>query len=153
MPFSRQASRGLGMEWISCLHFDLSLAMAIHSSKSFEMPLLLSVFSNVLLQVICGQPIGRECDTQPVSNCRGARLMGIQYPIPDICTIQCIYWKNKAQGIKTHNHRVLTEVCWRCTKQAARARSALLIVVPSHPVKFPLPRKYWLQLRRSLCAI
>jgi len=45
--------------------------MAIHSSKSFEMPLLLT---NVLPQVICGQPIGRECDTQPVSNCRGARL-------------------------------------------------------------------------------
>jgi hypothetical protein len=69
-----QASGGLGMEYVSCLHFDLSLAMAIHSSKSFEMPLLLSAFSNVLPQVICGQPIGRECDTQPVSNCRGARL-------------------------------------------------------------------------------
>jgi len=37
--------------------------MAIHSSKSFEMPLLLSAFSNVLPQVICGQPTGRECDT------------------------------------------------------------------------------------------
>jgi len=36
--------------------------MAIHSSKSFEMPLLLSAFSNVLPQVICGQPTGRECD-------------------------------------------------------------------------------------------
>ena len=42
------------MERVSCLHFDLSLAMAIHSSKSFEMPLLLSAFSNVLPQVICG---------------------------------------------------------------------------------------------------
>jgi len=63
------------MERVSCLHFDLSLAMAIHSSKSFEMPLLLSAFSNAQPQVICGQPIGRECDTQPVSNCRGARLM------------------------------------------------------------------------------
>ena len=31
--------------------------MTIHSSKSFEMPLLLSAFSNVLPQVICGQPI------------------------------------------------------------------------------------------------
>jgi len=40
------------MEWVSCLHFDLSLAMAIHSSKSFEMPLLLSAFSNVLPHVI-----------------------------------------------------------------------------------------------------
>ena len=65
------------MEWVSCLHFDLSLAMAIHSSKSLEMPLLLSAFSNVLPQVICGKSIGRECDTHPVSNCRGTRLMGI----------------------------------------------------------------------------
>jgi hypothetical protein len=55
---------------------DLYLAMAIHPSNSFEMPLLLSAFPNVLPKVICGQPIGREFDTQPVSNCRGARLMG-----------------------------------------------------------------------------
>ena len=48
MSFRRQASGGLGMEWVSCLHFDLSLAMAIHSAKSFELPLLLSAFSNVL---------------------------------------------------------------------------------------------------------
>ena len=41
------------------MHFDLSLEMAIHTSNSFEMPLLLSTFSNVLPQVICGQPIGR----------------------------------------------------------------------------------------------
>jgi hypothetical protein len=54
-----QASGGLGMEWGSWLHFDLSLEMAIHTSNSFEMPLLLSTFSNVLPQVICGQPIGR----------------------------------------------------------------------------------------------
>ena len=33
-------------------------------------------------QIICGQPIGRECDTQPVSNCRGARLMGIRATWP-----------------------------------------------------------------------
>ena len=66
------------MERVSCLHFDLSLAMAMHSSKSFEMPLLLSVFSNVLPKFICGQPIGRECNTQPVRNCRGAWLMGIR---------------------------------------------------------------------------
>jgi len=32
----------------------------MNSSKSFEMPLLSSAFSNVLPQVICGQPIGRE---------------------------------------------------------------------------------------------
>jgi len=70
------------MERVSCLHFDQSLAMAIHSSNSFEMPLLLSALSNVLPQVICGQPIGRECDTQPVSNCRGARLMGIRATWP-----------------------------------------------------------------------
>ena len=46
------------------------------------MPLLLSAFSNVLPQVICGQPIGRECDTKPVSNCRGARLMGVRATWP-----------------------------------------------------------------------
>jgi hypothetical protein len=50
--------------------------MAIHSSNSFEMPLLLSALSNVLPQVIRGQPNGRECDTQPVSNCRGAVAPG-----------------------------------------------------------------------------
>jgi hypothetical protein len=38
--------------------------MAIHSSKSFEMPLLLGAFSNVLPQVICGQPIGRELELE-----------------------------------------------------------------------------------------
>ena len=43
-----------------------------------EMPLLLSAFSDALPQVICGQPTGRECATQLVSNCRGARLMGIR---------------------------------------------------------------------------
>jgi hypothetical protein len=53
--------------------------MALHSSNSFEMPLLLSAFSNVLPQVICGQPIGRVCGTEPVSNYRGARLMGTRY--------------------------------------------------------------------------
>jgi len=34
--------------------------MVIHSPNSFGMPLLLSAFSNVLPQVIRGQPIGRE---------------------------------------------------------------------------------------------
>jgi hypothetical protein len=48
VSFSRQASGGLGMGRVSYLHFDLSLAMAIHSSKSFEMPLLLSAFSNAI---------------------------------------------------------------------------------------------------------
>ena len=32
------------------------------------MPLLLTAFSNVLPQVICGQPIGRECDTLALMN-------------------------------------------------------------------------------------
>ena len=41
--------------------------MANHSSNSLEMPLRLSVFSNVLPQVICGQPTGSECATQLVS--------------------------------------------------------------------------------------
>jgi len=50
--------------------------MAIHSSKSFEMPLLLSAFSNVLPQVICGQIIGRECDTAPGEVRRGLLLYG-----------------------------------------------------------------------------
>ena len=51
--------------------------MANHSQNSLEMPLRLSAFSNVLPQVICGQPTGRECATKLVSNCRGARLMSI----------------------------------------------------------------------------
>jgi len=42
----------------------------------------LSAFSNVLPQVIRGKSIGRECDTQPVSNCRGARLMGVRATWP-----------------------------------------------------------------------
>jgi len=38
-----------------------------HSSNSFEMPFLLSAFSNVLPQVICGQPIAssRRSQEQP----------------------------------------------------------------------------------------
>ena len=52
--------------------------MANHSSDSLEMPLRLSAFSNVLPQVICGQPTGRECATQLFSNYRGARFMGIR---------------------------------------------------------------------------
>ena len=34
------------------------------------------------VQVICGQPIDRECDTQPVSKCRSARLMGMRATWP-----------------------------------------------------------------------
>ena len=56
--------------------------MAIHSSNSLEMPLLASAFSSVLPHVICGQPTGRECASQLVSNCRGARLMGIRATWP-----------------------------------------------------------------------
>ena len=48
--------------------------MANDSSNYLEMPLRLSAFSSVLPQVICGQPAGRECATQLVSNWRGARL-------------------------------------------------------------------------------
>jgi len=56
--------------------------MAIHSLNSLEMPLLASAFSSVLPHVICGQPAGRECATQLVNNCRGARLMGIRATWP-----------------------------------------------------------------------
>jgi len=56
--------------------------MVIYSFNSSKIPLLLSAFSNVLPRVICGQPIGRECDTQPGSNCRGAQLMGIRATWP-----------------------------------------------------------------------
>jgi len=44
----------------------------------------------------------------------------------------------KRQSTKRHNHGVVTKMRWRCTKRAARARTALLIIVPSHPVNFPL---------------
>ena len=58
---------GNGVSQLSPLRLRPVLGnLAIHSSKSFEMSLLLSAFSNVLPLVICGQPIGRECDTQPV---------------------------------------------------------------------------------------
>ena len=46
------------------------------------MPLLADAFTSVLPHVICGQPVGRECATQLVSNCRGARLMGIRATWP-----------------------------------------------------------------------
>ena len=65
------------MEEVCCLHFDLSLAMAIHSSNSLVMPLLLSAFTNNLPKDICGQSVSREFDTQQVSKYIGARLMGI----------------------------------------------------------------------------
>ena len=48
------------------------------SLNSLEMPLLASAFPNILPHVTCGQPAGRERATQLVSNCRGARLMGIR---------------------------------------------------------------------------
>jgi len=60
-PFSHQALGGLGVEWVSYLHFGLSLAMAIHSSNSLKMPLLLSALSNVL-------PSKSSVDNQSIEN-------------------------------------------------------------------------------------
>ena len=82
MSISHQASGGFGLECVCCLHFGLSFAMAIHSLKSLEMPLLASAFSSALPHVICGQPTGRECATPLANNCRGARLMGIRATWP-----------------------------------------------------------------------
>jgi len=39
-------------------------------------------FFNVRPHVISGHPFGRECATQPVSNCRGARVIGIRETWP-----------------------------------------------------------------------
>jgi len=64
--------------------------MAIHSLNSLEKPLPVSAFSSALPHVICGQPAGRECATQLVHNCRGARLMGIRAMWPTQRTIAIV---------------------------------------------------------------
>ena len=56
----------------------------------------------------------------------------------NIYTIECIYRKDNAQKATTTG--VSPKMRWRCTKRAARARTALLIIVPSHPVEFLHPR-------------
>jgi len=77
VSFSHQASGirrfGNGASQLSPLRPVLgngdALIEVLRNALTFERVL------HFLPQFICGQPIGRECDTQPVSNCRGARLI------------------------------------------------------------------------------
>jgi hypothetical protein len=67
----------MDFEYVRDLYSDLSSAMARHSLKLAGRPLHLRAFFNVRPHVISGHPFGLECATQPVSNCRGARVIGI----------------------------------------------------------------------------
>ena len=52
--------------------------MARHSFQLTGSPLHFRAFFNVRPHVISGHPFGLECATQPVSNCRGAQVIGIR---------------------------------------------------------------------------
>jgi len=54
-----------------------------------------------------------------------------------IYTQQSVFTE-KTKHQKPQPHGVVTKMRWRYTKRAARARTALLIIVPSHPVNFPI---------------
>jgi hypothetical protein len=69
---------GVGVEWASSRHRGLSRTMALQVAKSVGRSVRSSAFLGVRPNFISGQPIGRGCTTQPVSSCRGARLMGIR---------------------------------------------------------------------------
>ena len=69
-------------EYAHYLHSDLSSAMARHSLKLTGSPLHFKAFFDVRPHVISGHPFGLECATQPVSNCRGARVIGIRATWP-----------------------------------------------------------------------
>jgi hypothetical protein len=56
--------------------------MARHSLKLTGSPLYYRAFFNAQPHVISGHPFGLECATQPVSNCRGARVIGIRATWP-----------------------------------------------------------------------
>jgi hypothetical protein len=43
-------------------------------------PLHFRAFFEALTHVVLGHPFGLVCATQPVSNCRGARVIGIRHP-------------------------------------------------------------------------
>ena len=66
------------------VHFDLSSAIARRSLKLAGSPLHFRAFFKFRPHVISGHPFCLECATQPVSNCRGARVIGIRatWPAP-----------------------------------------------------------------------
>jgi len=74
---------GIGFKYVRDLHSDLSSAMARHSSKLTNSPLHFRAFFDVRPHVISGYLFGLECATQPVSNCRGARVVGIRPTWPE----------------------------------------------------------------------
>jgi len=68
---------------LSAFELELELELELIQTQMAQKPMLRAeVFSTALPQVICGQPAGRECATQLLSNCRGARLMGIHATWP-----------------------------------------------------------------------
>ena len=73
---------GGGVEWVSSRHRGLSRARALHAAKSVGRWLRFRAFLSVRPKFISGHPIGRGCATQPVSSCRGARLMGMRATWP-----------------------------------------------------------------------
>jgi hypothetical protein len=74
---------GVCVEWVSSRHRGLSRAMALHVAKSLGRSVRFSAFLSVRPKFISGHPIGRGCATQPVSNCRGTRFMGMRATWPD----------------------------------------------------------------------
>ena len=72
----------VGVGWFSSRHHSLSREMEFYVAKSVGRPLRFRVSLSVRPKVISGHLIGRECATQPVSSCRGARIMGIRATWP-----------------------------------------------------------------------
>ena len=69
---------GVGVEWASSRHRGLSRAMVLQVEKSVRRSLRLSAFLSAQPKFIAARPIGRGCAIQPVSSCRGARLMDMR---------------------------------------------------------------------------
>jgi hypothetical protein len=68
----------IGFEYVRDLHSDLTPAMARYSLVLTGSPVHFRAFFNVQPHVISGHQFGLECATQPISNCRGARVIGTQ---------------------------------------------------------------------------
>ena len=89
----------MGFEYGRDIHSEQSSAIARHSLKLTGIPLHFRAFFKVRPHVISGHPFVLECATQPVSNCRGARVIGIRATWPS----QQI--ESAGRALQPRNHR------------------------------------------------
>ena len=77
-PLGSSLGRRKIFEYVRDLHSGLSSAMAPHYLEMTGRPLHFRAPFSVRPHVISRHPFGCECATQPVNNCRGARVIGIR---------------------------------------------------------------------------